>query len=483
MPSCVKLFVEPKPELPNAAPTTTLSNLPATYDTLSPLVSLYWDGHDNDGFVVAFQYQYTTYPMGKSAGDSVVHDWVTTDQHWGAITFSSPDPLNRQVFRVRSIDNSGNTDPTPAERVFYTLQTIAPVTRILSPTTGTEFYAVPQTNYWFPGVVVTISSQVPWSPNPALQGSSIIQFAWSADNGALNWVPVEDSVVTITPQNFKSPLTGTHTIHVTSRSNTLMLDSVGATITVKLVQPTFQKDIVILDDTQTDVSLRNVPKTSIDSFYVAIFGYGKPYTIDVRDLQTRAFPSRTILGSYKLAIWHHDDGNVPFYMGNDVAIKTIDDYLHVGGSLIICGTRSWEHWLPPADPTYGLPHPFMFQPGSFIRDYLHIDAGDQSAFLGSFSGATGVGGFSSVEVDTSKMNSGFPQYGKPGWVSVVAQKGPFTRELLTFKDDDPHATGLPCAIRFYGDTYNITWLGFPMWALKYNDARTLAQQIMQSMGF
>lgn len=481
--SCVKLFVEPKTELPNMPPSTTLSNLPANNDTLPALTTLYWDGHDNDGFVVSYQYQYTTYPLGNSRGDSLVHDWVTTDQHSAGITFSSPDPLNRQVFHVRAIDNSGNVDPAPATKIFYTLQTISPVTTILSPTSGTEFYAVPQTNYWFPGVVVTVTAQVPWTPNPVLQGSTIVQYGWSADNGPVHWVPAADSVVTVSPQDFKAPLTGTHAIHVTSQSNTLMIDSIGATITVKLVQPTFQKDIVILDDTQVDVSVRNVPKTSIDSFYVAIFGANNSYTIDVRDLQTRAFPSRTVLGYYRLAIWHHDDSNIPFYMGNEVAIKTIEDYLHVGGNLIICGTRTWEHWLPPADPSLGLPHPFAFQPGSFVYDFLHIYAGDQSTFLGSFSGATGVGGFSDVEVDTSRMNPDYPQYGKPGWVSVAAQRGPFTRALLTFKDQDPHVTGLPCAIRYYGDTYNITWLGFPLWALKYNDALTLAQEILKNMGY
>jgi hypothetical protein len=482
--SCEKLLIpEPKPEQPNAAPSTSLANLPAANDTLSSLTTLYWDGHDNDGYVVAFQYQYITYPLGPARGDSIVHDWTNTENHLAAITFSSPDPVNRQVFRVRAVDNTGNVDPVPATRVFYTLQTIAPATKILSPTTGTEFYAVSKTSYWFPGVVVSISAQVPWSPNPVLQGSVIIKFGWSADNGPMHWVPAEDSVVTISPQDFKQPLSGDHSIHVTSQSNTLMIDPVGATITVKLVEPTFQKDIVILDDTRTDASIRNVPKPRIDSLYQAAFGYNNSYSIDIRDLQTRAFPSRTILGNYKLVVWHHDDGNIPFYMGNDVAIKTMTDYLHVGGKLIICGTRTWEHWLPPADPTYGLPHPFSFSAGSFVHDYLHIEAGDQSTFQGSFSGATGVGGFSDVSVDTSRMNAGFPQYGKPGWVGVVARKGPFTREILLFKDEDPNVTGLPCGIRYYGDSYDITWLGFPLWALKSEDARTLAQQILRSMGY
>jgi len=118
-----------------------------------------------------------------------------------------------------------------------------------------------------------------------------------------------------------------------------------------------------------------------------------------------------------------------------------------------------------------------------VRDYLHINEGELSTFEGTFDGAAGVGEFSDVAIDSSKMNPAYPQYGKPHLVQCVVDKGPFTREILTFKGDDPHAKGLPCAIRYYGDTYDIAFVGFPIWALKLEDAKTLAQQLLGSMGY
>ena len=350
--SCVEVY-EPELENPNNPPSTSLANIPGDLDTVNALVTLQWDGHDDDGYVVAFQYQYTTYPVHGLSLDSIVHDWVTVEGHAATISFSSPEDVNRQVFRVRSIDNTGNVDPTGATRVFYTQRTSIPSTKILSPITGTEYYFSTQTSYWFPGIVITVSGQD--------EDGFIIEFGWSVDGGNVHWVEARDSVITIAPSEFPQPYTGTHVIKAMSKDNTLLIDSVGASITVALVQPTFQKDILILDDTREDISLRNVPDAKVDSFYLSIYSYNNHYTIDQRDMLTRSFPSRKILGDYKLVVWHHDDSKAPFYLGNDVAIRTIEDYLHVGGNLILSGVRLWEHWLPPADPSLGSPASYSFR--------------------------------------------------------------------------------------------------------------------------
>ena len=434
--SCVEVY-EPEVENKNNAPSTTLANVPKDYDTVNALVTLNWDGHDDDGYVVAFQYRYTTYPVHGLTPDSIVHDWVNVEGHSATISFSSPEDVNRQIFSVRSIDNSGNTDPAGATRVFYTRRTSVPTTKIISPITGTEFYFSTKTSYWFSGIVVAVSGKD--------QDGFIVEYGWSVDGGSVHWVEAKDSVITIAPTEFAQPYTGTHSIKVMSKDNTLLIDSTGASITVALVQPTFQKDILILDDTREDVSLRNVPDARVDSFYLAIYSYNNHYTIDQRDMLTRAFPSRKILGDYKLVIWHHDDSKAPFYLGNDVAIRTIEDYLHVGGNLILSGVRLWEHWLPPADPILGLPHPIPFAEGTFVHDFLHVNEGDQSSFQGSFTGATGLEGFSEcLRIDSTKMNPDFPQYGKPHLVGVVYEKGPFTKEILKFgASGDLYASGMP----------------------------------------
>jgi hypothetical protein len=472
--SCGKLF-DPKSEKINNPPNTTITNVPVENDTLYALATLQWDGEDEDGYIVSYQYRYTTYPLGNSFGDSIVHDWQETEENKLTIPFTSPDNLNRQYFRIRAIDNSGNIDPTPATKTVFTYRTTPPTTKILSPRTGTEYFATFQTNYWFPGVVVTISGED--------KDGFIIEYAWSADDGDWHWVNSKDSVVTIKPEDFKQPITGEHTIKVRSKDDTYLVDPVGASITVDLVEPTFERDILILDDTREDVSLGHVADNVHDDFYFEIFGHSNNYTIEERNMKTRAFPALKILGRYKLIIWHSDDNKTPFYIKNTKAMEGLLNYLHVGGDLILCGSRILEPWFPTPDPIMGLPHPFYFESGSFVYDYLHIRVGELSDNLGTFTGANGVGEFSDVEIDTSKITSDFPYFGKPHLVQVVVEKGPFTREILTFQGNDTYAENWPCAIRYYGDVYDIAYIGFPLWALKLDDAKNFAAQLLRSMGY
>lgn len=471
--SCVNML-DTKQAKENNPPNTTLANIPVENDTLYALVNMSWDGEDNDGYVIAYEYQYVTYPLGSSLGDSIVHSWSKTELNSLTLAFSSPDDLNRQVFRIRSIDNSGNVDPTPAQKIFYTNRTTAPTTTILSPRTDTEFFATQQTSYWWPGVTVTFTGQD--------EDGFILEYGWSADNGPMHWVSAQDTVVVIKPQDFASQLNGDHIIKVVSKDDTYLLDPVGASINVTLVEPSFSKDILILDDTREDVSIKNAADADVDAFYREIFTY-KNLSIDERDMKTRAFPSLRILGDYKLVVWHGDDSKVPFYLTNTKAMTNIEDYLHSGGDLVICGTQIFDPWLPEADPITGLPHPIPFAPGSFVYDYLHIHQGELSNIEGTFIGAAGIGEFSSIEIDPTKMNPSYPQYGKPHLVQVVVEEGPFTRGILTFQGEDPYAKALPCGIRYYGDVYDICFLGFPLWAIKQDQAKVLAGEILKSMGY
>ena len=181
--SCVKDF-DTKVENPNLSPNTTLANIPVDGDTLYALVNLIWDGEDNDGYVVAYEYSYTTYPVGEFLGDSITHDWVRTDESELTIAFSSPNEINFQRFHIRAIDNSGNVDQTPAERRFYTYRTKIPTTTILAPAIEAEFFAQEQGNIWWPGVTLAFTAKD--------EDGRIIEFAWSADGGEWHWVPAKE---------------------------------------------------------------------------------------------------------------------------------------------------------------------------------------------------------------------------------------------------------------------------------------------------
>jgi len=472
--SCVEKF-STQDELSNNAPNTTLANVPVDNDTLNALVKLAWDGEDNDGYVVAYEYKYTTYPLGNSIGDSIVHEWTRIEKNSLTISFTSPDKLNRQRFKVRAVDNSGNIDPTPAEKIFYTKQTFPPTTTILAPRNGEEFFVVEKTSVWFPGIFLKFTGED--------KDGHVIGYAWAVDEGNWHWVSANDTIIYIKPEEFGEKLDGEHIIKVISKDDTYLVDPNGDKVSIELVVPSFEKDILILDDTREDISVRNVDDSVIDSFYFDIFTYNNNYIVDQRNLVTRGFPSRKILGKYKLVVWHSDDSKIPFYITNKKALSRITDFLKVGGDLIISGTKILDPFLPEPDPILGWPHPIPVNKNSFAYTYLHIKSCDFSSFKGSFTGANGIGEFSDVEVDTTKMNPGYPQFGKPHLVAVITEKGSFTREILKFKGNDPYASDLPCAIRYYGDIYNIAFVGFPIWALKKEDARIFVSQLLKNMGY
>lgn len=472
--SCVNLL-DTEQVNKNNPPNTTMANIPLENDTLYASITLLWDGEDNDGYVTAFQYRYTTYPLGFTSGDTIAHEWQETEESSLTIPFTSPDELNRQHFFVRAVDNSGNIDPTPATRVLYTTQTTPPSTEILTPIENQEFYATYEPTIWWPGVTLTITGED--------RDGHIIEYGWSVDDSEWQWVKAKDSVVIIKPEDFAEPLDAEHTIKVISKDDTYLIDPVGDQVTIDLVVPTFEKDILILDDTREDVSLKNVDDGLVDEFYEDIFSQGNSYEIDSRNMLTRGFPSLNILGRYKLVIWHSDDSKTPFYITNSKAVSSIKSYLNVGGDLILSGVEILRPWYPQPDPIMGLPHPIPIKEKSFGHEYLHVWTSELSTIEGTFEGAAGIGEFSDVEIDPTKMNPEWPQLGKPHMIQLIVHRGGFTRAICTFVGPDPTMSGLPCAIRYYGDVFDLAFIGFPLWSLKLDDARIFANELLTNMGY
>ncbi len=391
---------------------------------------------------MAFEYRYTTYPLGGT--DTIAHDWVLTEETSLEISFTSPDPFNEQHFFIRAIDNSGNVDATPAELIFYTTQTRAPSTEILEPYLNQEFFILEEPNVWIPGIRLVFTGTD--------RDGYIIEYGWSVDNADTHWVDAADSVVIIEPSEFMKmkDLSGEHTIQVIAKDDTYLLDPVGAEVEFDLYVPTFEKDILILDDTrEEDLGILNVADDSVDAFYEDIFGWSNDWMIDNRNLQTRGFPDYSRLGRYKLVIYHADDtkGDAEiFYMRNPGALARLASYLHVGGDLIIIGDiiPYQSPFLEPMPEQGGYPHPTKVNEGNFVYTYLNIQEVEMSLLTpGTFEGAAGVGGFSDVAFDTKKINQDYPHFGLGIQVAGIVTMGGFTRAISTFVGDDPYAAGLP----------------------------------------
>jgi len=245
---------------PNQPPETVLANVPPenTPETAYfPLVTLAWNGQDNDGYVVGYNYRWITYHLVK--GDSIVRPFLFTTATQDTIAFESSDSVNLQRFEVAAVDNEGAVDPTPAVRWFYTRQAQAPETQILSPQDGEELFVLPRrTDTW---------EGIPLQFRGFDSDGEIVGYSWKVDSAPWSsWR--SDTLVVITPGYFDPPLEGPHTLSVKANDNTDVEDPTPATITIHLVEPKFDRGILLVDET-LDGSGRpeNPSDDQVDEFY------------------------------------------------------------------------------------------------------------------------------------------------------------------------------------------------------------------------
>jgi len=458
---------------PNDPPNTTVANIPRDGDTLFALQTLYWDGEDNDGYVKGYQYRYITHRLVQ--GDSVVQVWKYTDQTSLTVAFLSDDDLNKQVFEVRAVDNNGAVDPTPAVKILYTQRTYFPITTIEKPANNEKYFAEDQTTDWWQGIELIYKAR-----DPDEEGG-IVEYAWSVDNGGWHWT--EDTLIYIPPGEFSQPLTGQHVIRATSRDNTNLVDPIGDSVIVTLVKPTFERDILIIDETdESNFPFGTVHPTDqqVDQFYSDIFQTSYQW-----DFKSRGIPPKDTLGQYRLVVWHADDypSSLPHKIVNYTDI--IEDYLDVGGKFFMSGWRILKSFA------WDQSFPLSFNEGTFVHDYLHIISVDETfGYTGDCIGFIGVGdSFDDIRIDSTKLID-FP-FIIPGqsWgltnINLIIQPAGFTDVIYTynnaFNSQFPQYRGKACGLRYYGSSFDAVILGFPVFFLVKEDAEVMVNQVLQNL--
>ncbi len=453
------------PPRPNLPPFTKLSNIPVAGDTVFPLVNITWDGGDMDGYITGCEYSYTTYHLMK--GDSFYFDWVKTDQDVITIIFESSDVMNKQKLRIRAIDDKGAKDPTPAELILYTPQTKIPVTTILTPQNHSDLFYLDEPTDWWPGIAIQYTATD--------EDGEVVEYGISIDDNDYFWT--EDTSLIITPDQFKKPLTGSHSIRVTAKDNTNLYDPNGQQIVINLIKPTFSKHLLIIDDTNEDQFPSMVKATDfdVDSFYTAIFNPDSSW-----DLLSDGFPSKKVIGQYKIIFWHGDNPAnqqahlVPQYT------EQLKDYLNCGGNLIISG------WQILSSFAYGKDiNKIDFKEGSFVHDYLHINkAGQTASFPSDFIGANTRpnSGFTSVSIDQDLLPN-FPYKGKLNSINYVLEPGGFTEGIYFYygAGNLQEMIGATVGIHYYGTSFDVIAIGFPMFFLKHEDAGIMASELIQAI--
>lgn len=445
----------------NNPPNTTLANIPVEFDTLFALTTLHWDGEDDDGYVARYEYRYTTRHL--FAGDSVTTEWQETDQTSLTIAFESSDDMNEQVFQVRAVDNAGAVDPTPAAKRFYTRKTIFPETEIVAPSRGQTFFVLEATTDWWQGIPLTFTARD--------ADGAVVEYGWAVDDGEWQWG--RDTTLFIPPSAFDR-LEGEHVLRVTSRDNTNLVDPVGDSLTIRLIRPTHEKRILIVDETLERSFPFGVSATDadVDAFYAELFG-----TTNEWDYSRRGMPPKDTLGQYQLVIWHADNSYSSDPHELPLHVEAIKDYLDTGGDLIMSGWRILKSFAPRES------FPLGFAEGTFIHDYLHINEADETPLGNDFDRAQGVGEFSDVRVDSAKLANAFPYYGRLGQVNVIPARGGFTKVIYAYDGNLPAYRGMAVGLRYYGTSFDAAVFGFPIYFLEPEDARTLAAEVLESLGY
>jgi len=463
-----------EPSHANNPPDTKLANIPKDSATVFALVTLYWDGGDYDGFITGYQYRYFTSHLVPGTGQWAPFDstaWKDTTGSTVTIPFNSTDSLNLQRFEVRAVDNDGNVDPTPATKILTTTRTAAPVTRLLFPAKDAKVLVSQQVTDWWPGLTIAFVAR-----DQAVQGA-IEEYAWSVDGGPWNWI--KDTTLFLPPSVFAQPLNGPHTIKVTSRNNTQLVDPIGDSSNVTLIVPSFDKSILIIDETDEFNSpfvTVGVNDATVDDFYARVFPGS-----DSWDFKAKGMPPHDVLSHYKLLVWHADDVPVsrPHKISDPANIAIFTDYLKVGGKFLMSGWRILKSFA------YYNNFPYSFPPGSFVYDYLHIATVEETDVTGDCTGGGGRTGITTdFAVDSLKLALS-PYNGKMGWVNLITKPAGFTDVLYAYRnrDDSPHTSyrGRGMALRYYGTVYDAVVLGFPMYFVVESDAITMAKQILANL--
>jgi len=486
--ACDNNLFETSPPNENLAPNTTMANIPVDGDTLFALVTLHWDGEDNDGYIDYFRYRYTTYYLSEGqsidevSSDSIrYHDWVDTSATSVTVAFDSPAILNYQIVETIAVDNSGNEDESPANKAFFTYPTSFPETQILYPVEDDqEIYAKSFTDEWWRGVRLKYSASD--------KDGKVIEYAWAVDDGEFTWTT--DTVVFIHPDNF-IPLEGDHTLRVISKDNTNLVDPVGDSKDIIIYEPDFTKDIIVIDETKEDNTLPDngwVTDAIVDSFYYANFG-GTCGDLEVTewDYNLRGLPSISRLKSYKAIIWHAD--NYAVGAGLLMDEELIKEYLQMGGKLFISGYRVlWNYFDDSFRDGFGrLNPPWTFKSGGsqdFALTYMHVKTLDVSGIEGNLTHIEGVGNFAgTLHPDSTKVAEVWPYEGKLGHIATFREMGGFAIPIFNYHGEDARVEGLPCGLRYYGSVFDVALLGFPLWHMQGEDARRVGEAVLESFGF
>jgi len=446
---------------PNREPETSLANVPVANTVATPylaVLTLSWDGGDPDGYIVGYEFSWTTHHLVE--GDSIVIPWQFTARAETTFAFESSDSVNLQVFKVRAKDNDGAYDPTPASIELYTAQVQAPESRIIEPDSGAVFYMLPSPTDTWDGITFTFVADD--------ADGEVTGYSWRVDERDWSaWNPA--SSVTLYRQDLPALIAGSHTFAVKARDNTMVEDPTPAVVDFTVVEPAFDRSLLIVDETRDGAGGPETPTDiEVDDFYQTLIG---TRSFDAWDYAQSGTPPKDVMGRYRVVLWHSDDMTAE--VGGSLA--DISSYLDIGGKLVLGG---WKILTTIA----GGSGQATFTEG-FPLDYLHLGSMNHvSGTLWRGGIGTGEWEWATVRPDTVKLRSN--RRGNLPEVDTIQPSTVFCAPVLLFdhlrEDSTVHLQ--PCATFYDGTTYDVAYFGFPLFYTQVDQISPVLDDLLRRMG-
>ncbi len=313
--------VEPGVQRPNLPPETVLT-FAGPVDTVNSHVRLRWWGEDPDGEVAGYEYRWTL-------ADQVAGEWVFTAATTDSFALPAPAGRASHLFEVRTLDDAGDVDPSPAEQRYH-VWNLPPHVRF------TSSGALPLIS--LPAVTISFVATDP-------DGDDTVHetVAWLDGQDALaegKRVAYPEVFVTFGPDDFSRY--GERTIFL------MTLDDAAA------ASDTISHQLEIIEPVGTTVLFDDMPDniaggvTQTDPFYLnamtEVMG-GEPFTVHkLEDAPFRtASEADAIFALFDVVVWYQGTNTVDD-QGDPIAVPTfsltnaagaIRDLMDRGGRMLL----------------------------------------------------------------------------------------------------------------------------------------------------
>ncbi len=276
---------------------------------------------------------------------------------------------------------------------------------------------------------------------------------------------INQSIITDTSYRDSGLLSDTMYFYATTAVDTQQNESEKSAL-VRGKPITLDHGILLVDETRNGNGQPGNPSDAqVDDFYHAML---RGFSYTDWDAAELGVPLAGDVGPYSTIVWHGDD-----YSQQQLspALAGIANYLSYGGKLWLVG------WKPVLAVVGSGQYPFMFTPGQFPYDYLHVTAGfEQSGF--DFQGATGYSGYPDVSVDSAKLFAS--AHGRLPFVDAFAVLDADT--ILRFRSFSSDSfQGKPVGVRRIGTQTKVVFFGFPFYYTKETEARPLAIKVLTDL--